>query len=173
MSEKYEGKQVATATQKPMAIPVPETPQASKQPETAQHLRKQLDNVPAQGKSEITLRNFLIWGTSEKNKQLQLKLDGEKASIVVSSNTPNGIKLRVVIDSMQTGWELDLPTNQDSPFDDFGNLKDGFSLYLKDHDFDGDGTPEVLAAASNQTDQTFVWVFGYNFVALKNGTSPA
>lgn len=171
-AEKYEGKQVTTAAQKPKATLAQETLQASQQPSPTQQPSKQIDNVPVQGKAGITLVNFLIWGTSDKDKQLPLKLDGEKASIVVGSNTPNSIKLRVVVDSMQTGWDLALPTNQDSPFDDFGDLKEGFSLYLKDHDFDGNGTPEVVVAASNQLDQTFVWVFGYNFVALENGTSP-
>jgi len=168
-AEKYEGKQIATTAQ---ATPSPETPKASQQPTPTQQPPKQVDNAPEQGESEITLMNFLIWGTGDNDKQLPLKLDGEEASIIVGSNTPNGIKLRVVVDSMQTGWELALPAKQDGPFDEFGDLKDGFNLYLKDHDFDGDGTAEVIVAASNQIDQTFVWVFGYNFVALENGTSP-
>lgn len=133
----------------------------------------QIESVsPVTGIHEISLMNFLIWDTSDNDKKLSLNLDGEKSSVVVGNDTPNGINLRVFIDSMQSAWRLDLPVVGDGPFDEFGDLFNGFSLYLKDHDFDEDGTPELVVAASNQIDQTFVWVFGYNFVALENGTAP-
>lgn len=122
--------------------------------------------------SGITLKNFLVWAQPDPDKQLPVTFDGEKASILVGNDTPNGIKLRVILDSIQTAWSLPLPSDKNGAFDEAGDLKSGFSLYLKDHDFDGDGTPEVVVAASNQLDQTYVWVFGYNFVASENGESP-
>ncbi|MGG3740543.1 hypothetical protein [Paenibacillus chibensis] len=173
-TDKYEGKQTKTEepVQNPDATTTQDEPQDSQSVAPVKQTSQQEEGTTVQNTSDISLMNFLIWDTSDKEKEIPLKLDGEKASVIIGADTPNGINLRVFIDSMQTGWKLELPTNEDGPFDEFGDLKSGFSLYLRDYDFDNDGTPEVVVAASNQVDQTFVWVFGYNFVALENGTSP-
>jgi hypothetical protein len=122
--------------------------------------------------NDITLMNFLIWYPSDPDKQLSLNLDGEKTTILVGNDTPNGIKLSV-IDSLKQDWRLELPLQSSSSlFDEFGDLHSGFSIFLKDHDFNGDGTPELVVVASNQLDESFIWVFSYNFVASENGTTP-
>ncbi|MCT1398102.1 hypothetical protein M4D81_03690 [Paenibacillus sp. p3-SID867] len=175
-ADTYERKQPLTETedpvQKPSASTIQEAPQDNQSTVPTKQTNSQEDAGTVQNTSDISLMNFLIWDTLDEDKEIPLNLDGEKASVVIGSDTPNGINLRVFIDSMETGWRLELPANEDGPFDEFGDLKSGFSLYLKEHDFDNDGTPEVVVAASNQADQTFVWVFGYNFVALEYGTSP-
>ncbi|MGZ9585869.1 hypothetical protein [Paenibacillus marinisediminis] len=173
-TDKYEGKQSQPkeTVQNSEVAPTLGGSQDSQSDRPTKETKQQEDQDAVQNTSDITLANFLLWNITDQDKEIPLKLDGEKASVIIGLDTPNGINLSVVIDSMQTGWKLDLPANEDGPFDEFGDLQSGFSLYLKDHDFDNDGTPEVVVAASNQLDQTFVWVFGYNFVALENGTSP-
>lgn len=172
-TDKYEGKSIVEIEPD---LEVTEHPvdQQESQP-TAISTQQSIDKVdasPSLETSEISLMNFLIWDTSDQDKELPLNLDGETAALVIGNDSPNGVNLRVFIDSMDSGWKLELPTDGNGPFDEFGDLLSGFSIYLKDYDFDKDGTPEVVVAASNQLDQTFVWVFGYNFVALENDMTP-
>jgi len=122
----------------------------------------------------INLKSFVKWAPSDPDITLPLKLDGEKVNLQVGLNTPNGVKLLALSEALKKGWnlQLDTVTDGESPFDDYGELKTDFSLYVKDYDFDNNAVPEVVIAASDGMLETYVWVFSYNYVFTERGVSP-
>lgn len=130
------------------------------------------DTTPQSEK--INLTNFVKWSPSEPDITVPLQLDGEKVDLQIGLDSPNGVKVLALSETLEQGWNLLLDTNADSgsPFDDFGDLKEGFSLYIKDYSFDNNTVPEVLIVASNGILETYVWVFNYNYTFTENGTSP-
>lgn len=130
--------------------------------------------VAAPNAKQVNLKNFVKWSSPDPDVILPLKLDGESMNLLVGLDHPNGVKAQIISDSPKKGWSLQLKTSRDigSPFDSYGELMEGFSLYLKDHNFDKDTTPEVVVAASDGMLETYVWVFSYNFVFSENNSSP-
>ncbi|MBE4907866.1 hypothetical protein IMZ08_07340 [Bacillus luteolus] len=126
-----------------------------------------------ESESLISLQNFERWNYGEPDKTFPVFLDGAQESIVLGLDTPNGIKAQVHINSINTAFNLALDSESDySPFDEFGELLPGFELYATGHDFDSDGTDEVVVAISDGLVETYYWVFSYNFVALEYGDNP-
>ncbi|MDH6429053.1 MULTISPECIES: hypothetical protein [unclassified Paenibacillus] len=123
---------------------------------------------------EMNLSNFTKWNPSEPDITLPLELDGEAVELLIGRDSPNGVKLVALSTSLKQGWPLVLQTNanEGTPFDDFGDLREGFSLYVQAHDFGNDGVPEVVIAASDNLLETYVWVFSYNFVFTESETAP-
>ena len=123
---------------------------------------------------EMNLSRFTKWSPSEPDITLPLELEGEKVDLLVGQDDPNGIKALALSASLGQGWPLTLLTNSDggTPFDEFGDLKEGFNLYIKSHDFGSDGVPEIVVSTSDGLLETYVWVFAYNFVFTENDSSP-
>ncbi|MUT64926.1 hypothetical protein [Paenibacillus sp. NEAU-GSW1] len=124
--------------------------------------------------SEINLASFDKWSFPQPDITMPLELDGEKVDLVVGLDTPNGVKVLAMSVSLEQGWHLQLNTNAGggSPFDDYGDLKEGFSLYIKEYDFENDSVPEVVIAASDGMLETYTWVFSYNYVFTEIEASP-
>lgn len=121
----------------------------------------------------VNLQSFVKWSPPEPDVTLPFNLDGETVSLQIGMDSPNGIKVLALSESLGQGWYLPLNTGEGgSPFDDFGDLKEGFSLYVKDYDFGNDSVPEIVIAASDGMLETYVWVFGYNYTFMEYGTSP-
>lgn len=133
-----------------------------------------LNETAAVPTGSITLSNFANWSPPEADLHLPLVLNGESVDVLIGMDSPNGIKALAISQSLQQGWQLSLDVPQDSfgPFDDFGDLKEGFALYVKEHDFDNDSVPEVVLVASEGLLETYIWVFSYNYVFSEQGTSP-
>lgn len=122
----------------------------------------------------INLKSFVKWSPSDSDVTVPLELDGEKVNLLVGLDSPNGVKLLALSESLEEGWPLQLKTTEGDfgPFDEFGDLKEGFSLYIKEYDFENDSVPEVVIAVSDGMLETYAWVFGYNYVFTEFGTSP-
>ncbi|MGX4583036.1 hypothetical protein [Paenibacillus chitinolyticus] len=131
-------------------------------------------NVTTPKTDESNLTSFTKWSPSGPDVTVPLQLDGEKVDLQVGLDSPNGVKILALSETLKQGWSLQLDTNVGggSPFDDLGDLKEGFNLYIKDYNFENDTTPEVVIAASDGKLETYVWVFGYNYLFTENGTSP-
>lgn len=87
-------------------------------------------------------------------------VNGEQQKITFGQANPAGGKTLVLTDSQNIETSFDLVINSEvSPFDEKGVIKDGFSLYHAEHDFDGNGTPEIVIMALSQTYESFVWVY--------------
>ncbi|SFM25354.1 hypothetical protein SAMN03159341_12263 [Paenibacillus sp. 1_12] len=127
-------------------------------------------NEPSSVTKVVMLKDFVKWTPSTVNATLLLNLDGEKMNLVVGYDTPNGIKLQ--LQGKTENWNLRLKDGNNA-FNNYGDLKEGFNLYIKDHSFDNKSTPEVVVVASNGMMETYVWVFSYNFVYYeKSGAAP-
>jgi len=111
------------------------------------------------------LASFQRWTPGDEDLVVPLTLDGEKFEILLGRDTPNGTKTQVFSTSMQQGWQLptELTVGNLGPFDEYGDLVEGFSLYVTEYDFTGDGVPEVVLAASDRMLETYVWVYNYTF----------
>lgn len=122
----------------------------------------------------ITLSSFNRWSPPDADLNLSLVLDGESIDLLVGMDSPNGVKALAISDSLQQGWQLPFNASQStsSPFDDFGDLREGFSFYVKEHDFDNDSVPEVVIVASDGLFETYVWVYSYNYTFSEQDTSP-
>lgn len=147
------------------------TMESTAETSSEQLISNETDTVPT---GSITLSNFANWSAPEADLHLPLVLDGESVDVLIGMDSPNGIKALAISQSLQQGWQLSLDVRQDtfSPFDDFGDLKEGFALYVKEHDFDNDSVPEVVLVASDGLLETYIWVFSYNYVFSEQGTSP-
>ncbi|KAA8753968.1 hypothetical protein [Paenibacillus sp. UASWS1643] len=121
-----------------------------------------------------TLSTFSQWSPPNADLNLPLVLDGESIDIMIGMDSPNGVKALAVSQSLQQGWQLpfNAPQSMSSPFDDFGDLREGFTLYVKEHDFDNDSVPEVVIVASDRLLETYVWVYSYNYIFSETDTSP-
>lgn len=148
-----------------------ETPSAEKETSSEQSTASDL---PVASTDSISLSNFAKWSSSETDLTLPLVLDGESIDVLIGMDSPNGIKALAISESLQQGWQLSLDAPQDtsSPFDEFGDLKEGFTLYVKEHDFGNDSVPEVAFVVSNGLLETYIWVYSYNYTFSEQGTSP-
>lgn len=131
-------------------------------------------DLPVVSTDSISLSDFAKWSPTETDLTLPLVLDGESVDVLVGMDSPNGVKALAISQSLQQGWQLSLDAPQDtpSPFDEFGDLKEGFTLYVKEHDFGNDSVPEVALVASDGLLETYVWVYSYNYIFSEQGTSP-
>jgi hypothetical protein len=87
-------------------------------------------------------------------------LNGEQQKITFGQANPTGGKGLVLTDSQNIETPFDLVIDSEvSPFDDKGVLKEEFSLYHTDYDFDANGNSEVVFMALSQTFESFVWVY--------------
>ncbi|MBU5353189.1 hypothetical protein KQI74_12895 [Paenibacillus barcinonensis] len=132
------------------------------------------DEAPVRATNSITLSNFSKWSPSAADLSLPLKLDGESIDLLIGMDSPNGVKVLAISQSFQQGWQLPLDAPQDasSPFDDFGELRKGFSLYVQEYDFGNDSVPEVVLVASDGLLETYIWVYSYNYIFSEQSTSP-
>lgn len=142
--------------------------EAGSEPETADS--SQIQTATA----GIGLGDFRKWTPGEDDLSFPLTLDGEGIEFVVGRDTPNGTKTQVFSTSMEQGWQLptDLADGSTGPFDDYGDLIEGFSLYVKEYDFSSDGVPEVVLAASDGMLESYVWVYNYNYTFSEYDVSP-
>lgn len=123
--------------------------------------------------SSINLKNFVKWSYGDSDKMIPVSFDGEQDNIILGLDTPNGVKTQILINSISTAFNLPLELDSDStPFDEYGDLLEGFNLYATGYDFDLDGTDEVVIAVSDGSLETYFWIFSYNFVATENGDNP-
>lgn len=143
--------------------------QTTKQPESPQATTSK--NQTGASK-DVSLQSFKKWSPSDADLTLPLKLDGENMSFRIGRDTPNGVKVQ--ISNQDRAWNLRLPSGESgaSPFDSSGELKKGFGLYVKDHNFDAEPTPEVVVGASDGLLETYVWVFSFNFLYGESKTAP-
>lgn len=171
-AEKFEAKEVSKAQQstKPIETQEPQSPNPT--------VSAQSTNIPPASSSMLSDLgpSTITWRLGSSNQELPVTLDGEPASIILGQDTPNGVKLQVYIHLLNSAWNLSLKTDlqTESPFEDWGDLREGYGISVTTHAFDKMNTeaPEVIVMASNQSTETYVWVFAYNFIALENGESP-
>lgn len=87
-------------------------------------------------------------------------VNGEQQTITFGQANPTGGKSLVLTGGQNIATPFEMVIDSEaSPFDEKGVLKEGFSLYHTEHDFDKSGTPEVVIMALNQTYESFVWVY--------------
>ncbi|OWR30773.1 hypothetical protein CDO73_09280 [Saccharibacillus sp. O23] len=128
----------------------------------------------SQSGESTDLNDFERWNAGETDLALSIVLDGEPLNVIIGQDTPNGVKTIVFSDTMKQGWNLpvEVADANFSPFDDFGDLKEGFSLFVTKHDFAGDGVPEVVLAASDGMLETYVWVYNYDYTFSEYDAPP-
>lgn len=132
------------------------------------------DDVPVLATDSIALSNFSKWSPPEADLNLPLQLDGESVDLLIGMDSPNGVKVLTISQSLQQSWQLPLnaPQGASSPFDDFGDLRGGFSLFVQAYDFGNDSVPEVVLVASDGLLETYIWVYSYNYIFSEQDTSP-
>jgi hypothetical protein len=117
---------------------------AAKEPEVTENQKPSLDP-------------FKRW---DVDNPYVFNVDGQQQQMVFGQANPTGGKSLVLTDSQKTETSFDLVMDSEvSPFDEQGVLKEGFSLFHTEHDFDQNGNSEVVIMALNQTFESFVWVY--------------
>jgi hypothetical protein len=114
--------------------------------------------VPAETKEqEINLDPFKKW---VGDQPIVVTAAGNEQKVIFGQGNPQGGKSLLLRDSQHIETPFDLVIDSEtSPFDEKGVLKEGFSLYHAEHDFDANGTSEVVIMALSQTFESFVWVY--------------
>lgn len=103
------------------------------------------------------LNPFKEWISGEP---LVFTVNGELQKITFGQANPTGGKSLVLTDSQTIDTPFDIVIDSEiSPFDEKGVLKEGFSLYHTEYDFDANGNSEVVIMALNQTFESYVWVY--------------
>ncbi|MBV7505682.1 hypothetical protein KW850_10500 [Bacillus sp. sid0103] len=99
-----------------------------------------------------------------------IDIDGKKAKTIYGQ-VQNGKQDIYLTDRTNQSWSLALPVEPDaSPFDKNLILKEGYSLSSIEHDFTGDGEPEVVLAASDNAAESYIWIFAMD--GTKNTGEP-
>jgi hypothetical protein len=120
---------------------------ASKPPATA----------PAETKEEeATFGPFEKW---MGENPIVFTINGEQQKLTFGQANSTGGKSLVLtsIQNIETPFDL-VMDSEVSPFDEKGLVKEGFSLYHTEYDFDANGNPEIVIMALSQTHESFVWV---------------
>ena len=92
-----------------------------------------------------------VWGkTSSKDIVFPLHYHShvKPAYLLIGRDHPNGTRFL----AMFPGCGVNLPLKFDKRFDGFnedGELKQGYYIQVAEHDFDHDGTPEIIVAIGN------------------------
>ncbi|MBK9144555.1 MAG: hypothetical protein IPM23_18850 [Candidatus Melainabacteria bacterium] len=103
-----------------------------------------------------------IWSGGEIDAVIKpaFKARIKPGEITVGRNHPNGTRILACFKGVAV--ELPMKFFSGSAFDDFGDIKDGFIIDIAQHDFDADGSPEIVAAVGNGLDQLQVDVIKYH-----------
>ncbi|MGX6446111.1 GAP1-M domain-containing protein [Neobacillus sp. K501] len=110
-------------------------------------------------KKEISLEPFKKWTAEEP---FLLNINGDPLKMTFGPTNPIGGQSLILTDAGNVETPLGLVTDLGStPFDESGILREGFSLYHAEYDFDTNGVPEVVIMALNQASESFVWVYEY------------
>ncbi|MFP7297215.1 hypothetical protein [Neobacillus niacini] len=123
---------------------------------------KPVDDVQGQVQVEVpneapSLEQFKHW---DRGMAYVFQVNGEQQTITFGQANPTGGKSLVLSGGENSGTPFELVIDsKTSPFNEKGLLKDEFSLYHAEHDFDINGTPEVVIMALSQTYESFVWVY--------------
>lgn len=120
------------------------TSDAKTQPETT--FQEEYDNL-----FNIGNDHFIISSSDDisedKTLKVDLDLDGEKETILIGQDHPNGV--RVVGFKGKYGIHL-LSYELDNAFDEFGELNKGYYIQASYIDLDNDGKNEVLVSVGNK-----------------------
>jgi hypothetical protein len=109
-------------------------------------------------KEEVSADPFREW-----TKDAPLKVSNDQIVLTFGEVNPEGGKSIVLKESQNIETKIELPAElETSPFDENGVLLEGYQFYGTEHDFDQDGTPEIVITAKNITLESFVWVYSYN-----------
>jgi hypothetical protein len=113
--------------------------------------------VQVEVSEKTSLEHFKRW---DAGNPFVFLVNGEQQKITFGQANPTGGKSLVLTggQNIETPFELVIDSEA-SPFDGQGVLKEGFSFYHTEYDFDKSGTPEVVIMALNQTYESFVWVY--------------
>ena len=108
--------------------------------------QKEYDNL-----FNIGSNHFIISSSDDISKdktlQVDLDLDGEKETILIGRNHPNGV--RVLGIKGEYGIDL-LYCELDNAFDEFGELNNGYYIQASYVDLDNDGKNEVLVSVGDK-----------------------
>lgn len=98
-----------------------------------------------------TIPNSRIWGkTSFDDLTFELNYQStvRPTALVVGRDHPNGTKILALF----PGYGVHLPlkfADDFGGFDEFGEINKGYYVQVAEHDFDNDGTPEIVVAVGD------------------------
>jgi hypothetical protein len=113
--------------------------------------------VASEPDKNLNLDPFTDWISEEP---FVFNVNGQQQKITFGQTNPTGGKSLVLTDSQNIETPYDLVIDSEvSPFDEKGVLKEDFSIYHTEYDFDDNGIPEVVIMALSQTYESFIWVY--------------
>lgn len=108
----------------------------------------------------------VVWKDGEEDAKLSVQFTDRSATIIIGRDHPNGTKTDVIFKEDRFGWPLVTDAGSgEGIFGPSGDLKDGFSIHATLHDFDEDGSPEIVLTAGDGLVNGHVWVFSYTMVS--------
>lgn len=106
---------------------------------------------------DTTLDSFKKW---LGENPFVFNVNGEQQKLTFGQGNPTGGKSLVLTHNLTSETALELAIDSEvSPFDEKGLVKEGFSLYHTEYDFDANGNPEIVIMALSQTFESFIWVY--------------
>lgn len=118
---------------------------------------KEKNNTPVE--STVTLDSFKPTNLGTEGHTFSIDIEGKRAKTIYGQ-VQNGKQSILLTDNLDINYPLDLTVPFEvSPFDENMILKEGFSLSSTEHDFTGDGEPEVVLAASDNFAESYIWIF--------------
>ena len=117
---------------------------------------KPATSVQEEVREKNSLEPFKRW---DAGNPYVVTVNGKLQKITFGQANPTGGKSLVLTGGQNIETPFDLVIAETSPFDVKGVLKEGFSLYHTEHDFDKNGIHEVVIMALSQTYESFVWVY--------------
>jgi len=102
--------------------------------------------------------------SADTNLPLHFKTKIKPTELQVGQDHPNGTKIRAMLPGYGVNLPLDFHGSYKGDFqgfDEFGDLSKGYYVQVAEHDFDGDGEPEIVVAVGNGSTDLAVNVIKY------------
>jgi len=114
-------------------------------------------------KKVLPLRNSVTWKPNQKDVRLDLHFTTaiKPSSLVIGRNHPNSTKFLAEFANSAISLPVEFPDEFDG-FTEWGDLASGYSIQATEHDFDGDGNPEIVIAAGDNLTNLAVCVVKYH-----------
>lgn len=116
------------------------------------------------GARAVAMPRSVVWGRS-RNKEVVLKLAFKTpvrpTAIEIGRDHPNGTRIAARFAGCAVPLNLGMEPESEV-FDDLGELHDDYDIQVGEHDFDADGTPELVVAVGDHSTELHVRVLKYS-----------
>jgi hypothetical protein len=111
------------------------------------------------------VKNVITWGLESKKAvmiNLHFKTKVRPKELIIRMASQAGMDYMVLFDGVGVRLPHELTSKYTGGINAFGDLEEGFFVQAAEHDFDGDGMPEIIIAVGDGSSELIANVFKYH-----------